>query len=127
MAAHSPVLPRGASAVASPSFRGRRTAVAGAAALCGLLAVPAAVHAQAASQPLKEVVTITGSLEDPQSTTGSAYALPRQELQKFEATNVNAILRTVPGVHVREEDGMGTFPNIGIRAGSSGRSGRIST
>lgn len=127
MVAQMSVLPSCASAAASLRPRSPRTRVAGAAALCCLLAVPAAAQAQSAtSQPLKEVVTITGNLEDPQGTTGSAYALTRLELQKFEATNVNSILRSVPGVYVREEDGMGTFPNIGIRAGSSGRSGRIS-
>lgn len=74
---------------------------------------------------LKEV-TIIANPQDPQSTMGSAYSLSAEELEKFESTNVNDVLRAVPGVYVREEDGLGTFPNIGIRAGSSGRSGRLS-
>lgn len=72
------------------------------------------------------VVTIIANPQDPQSTMGSAYTLTDDELRKFESTNVNEVLRAVPGVYVREEDGLGTFPNIGIRAGSSGRSGRLS-
>ncbi len=39
---------------------------------------------------------------------------------------MHSILRSVPGVYVREEDGQGTFPRVGIRASSSGRSDRIS-
>ncbi|WP_233078100.1 TonB-dependent receptor family protein [Rheinheimera soli] len=72
-----------------------------------------------------EKITIVGHKEDPTKTTGSAYVVSEKELQKFEFTNVHSILRSVPGVYVREEDGQGTFPRIGIRASSSGRSDRI--
>lgn len=110
----------------APPF-GHPSAIATAAALCCALGLNATAQAQPRSNEaqLKEVVII-GNTEDPQGTTGSAYTLSAPELKKFEATNVNDILRRVPGVYVREEDGMGTFPNIGIRAGGSGRSGRIS-
>lgn len=64
--------------------------------------------------------------ENPQGTTGSAYVLSEEELSKFKSTNVNNVLRSVPGVYVREEDGLGLFPRIGVRASSSGRSDRIS-
>lgn len=108
----------------------RRRAIAHAASACCLLALPLAAAAQqtAATTEPKSLgaVTVIAKPQDPQSTMGSAYVLTHQELEKFEATNVNNILRTVPGIYVREEDGMGTFPNIGIRAGSSGRSGRVS-
>lgn len=72
-----------------------------------------------------EKISIVGHKEDPTKTTGSAYVVSEKELQKFEFTNVHSILRSVPGVYVREEDGQGTFPRIGIRASSSGRSDRI--
>lgn len=73
-----------------------------------------------------EKITIVGHKEDPTKATGSAYVVSEKELQKFEFTNVHSILRSVPGVYVREEDGQGTFPRVGIRASSSGRSDRIS-
>lgn len=73
-----------------------------------------------------EKITIVGSNEDPTKATGSAYIVSEKELRKFEFTNVHSILRAVPGVYVREEDGQGTFPRVGIRASSSGRSDRIS-
>ncbi len=72
-----------------------------------------------------DTVMVISNIEDPQSTYGSAYTLTERELQKFESSNVNSILRSVPGVYVREEDGLGTFPRIGIRASSSGRSDRV--
>lgn len=72
-----------------------------------------------------EKISIVGHKEDPTKSTGSAYVVSEKELQKFEFTNVHSILRAVPGVYVREEDGQGTFPRVGIRASSSGRSDRI--
>jgi len=71
-------------------------------------------------------VKVIGNHEDPQGTTGSAYVLTEQELAKFTRTNANDILRTVPGVYVREENATGFFPRIGVRASASGRSNRIS-
>jgi len=71
-------------------------------------------------------VTVIGNHEDPQGTTGSAYVLTGQDLGKFTRSNVHDILRSVPGVYVREENGIGFFPRIGVRASSSGRSNRIS-
>ncbi|MCP5338923.1 MAG: TonB-dependent receptor [Sinobacteraceae bacterium] len=65
-------------------------------------------------------------IASPETTAGSAYVLGAEELDKFKSTNVNDVLRTVPGVYVREENGLGFFPRIGIRASSSGRSDRIS-
>ena len=68
-------------------------------------------------------VVVIGS---PEESLGSAYVLSAEELNKFKSTNVNNVLRSVPGVYVREEDGLGAFPRIGVRASSSGRSDRIS-
>ena len=73
-----------------------------------------------------DAVRVIANPEDPQSTTGSAYYLSERELEKFEYANVNNILRNVPGVYVREEDGLGTYPRIGIRASSAGRSDKVS-
>lgn len=103
----------------------RPSAIALGASLC-CLSTLALAQSPAADVKTLDAVTVIAKPQDPQSTMGSAYVLTKQELEKHEATNVNQIMRHVPGVYVREEDGMGTFPNIGIRAGSSGRSGRVS-
>ncbi len=113
----------------SAPFCSRPTAIACAALVSGLTgAGHATAQAPAQAAPVQQLqpVTVIIKQQDPQNSTGSAYVLGKQELQKFEATNVNSILRSVPGVYLREEDGLGTFPNIGIRAAGSGRSGRIS-
>ncbi len=91
----------------------------------GAAATPVEVAAAPALRAANETITIIGSAEEARRSTGSAHVLTEKELEKFEATNVHSILRAVPGVYVREEDGLGTFPRIGIRASSSGRSDRI--
>jgi len=71
-------------------------------------------------------ITVIGTAEEARLLTGSARVIDAQELKRFQYSNVHSILRTVPGIYLREEDGLGTFPRIGIRASSSGRSDRIS-
>jgi len=46
-------------------------------------------------------------------------------MQQQSVTDINQVLKTVPGVYIREEDGFGLRPNIGIRAASAGRSANI--
>ncbi len=87
----------------------------------------AAVEAEARQRVKNlDTVQVIADPGDPQSSTGSAYVLTAQELDKFKSTNINDVLRSVPGVYVREENGLGIFPRIGVRASSSGRSDRIS-
>jgi len=89
-------------------------------------ALPAA--AQTAAEAVDELSTIRiiADPNDPRSNVGSAYAVTEAELERFHHTNIHSVLNKVPGVYVREEDGGGVFPRIGIRASSSGRSNRIS-
>lgn len=89
-----------------------------------MLAAPAWAQTKAAQE--LPTVTIISDPNDPRSNLGSAYVVTEKELERFEHSNVHSVLNKVPGVYVREEDGMGTFPRIGIRASSSGRSDRIS-
>lgn len=89
-------------------------------------AAPVVSAAEAEDLSTIERITIIGAQQDTTKATGSAYVISEQELQKFEYTNVHSVLRSVPGVYLREEDGNGFYPRIGIRASSSGRSDRIS-
>ncbi|AWX43433.1 hypothetical protein HME9304_00421 [Flagellimonas maritima] len=78
---------------------------------------------------LKEVVlsakVILGSKFEAKNRTGSAYYLSEQEIKKFNYTDVNRTLRSVPGVNVYEEDGFGLRPNISLRGTSPERSSKI--
>ncbi len=53
---------------------------------------------------------------------GSATVIDGRTLEESRVFNVNEALRKVPGVHVREEEGVGLRPNIGIRGMNPTRS-----
>jgi Fe(3+) dicitrate transport protein len=96
------------------------------------LCLPAAALAQPGTAPVdpseagqRDTIVVIGTREDARLSTGSAIVIDAADLEKFEYANIHSVLRSAPGVYVREEDGVGTFPRIGIRASSSGRSDRI--
>ncbi len=69
---------------------------------------------------------IFGSKYEAENRSGSSYYLSPQELEKFGYTDINRVLRTVPGVSIYEEDGFGLRPNISLRGTSPERSAKIS-
>lgn len=98
------------------------------------LALAAAIHpcAQAqtsepttASDRLIEEVYIFGSEDDARSLPGSAALISPEQIQIEFANDINQLLKTVPGAYIREEDGYGLRPNIGIRGATSERSSKI--
>lgn len=60
-------------------------------------------------------VDVIGSTRELSASQGSAAVIDGQTLEQSRVFNVNEALRKVPGVHVREEEGVGLRPNIGIR------------
>ena len=58
-------------------------------------------------------------------TAGSAHVVREEQLQRFEYDDAHAVLKQVPGVYVRQEDGIGLRPNIGIRGANPDRSKKL--
>ncbi|WP_455168855.1 TonB-dependent receptor family protein, partial [Aegicerativicinus sediminis] len=81
-------------------------------------------------QKLDEVIinsnVIFGNKYVAKNRTGSAYYLSPEELKTFNYTDINRVLKTVPGVNLYEEDGFGLRPNISLRGTSPERSAKIS-
>ncbi|MDA7859538.1 TonB-dependent receptor [Akkermansiaceae bacterium] len=70
-------------------------------------------------------VNVIGSSENILGLTGSGAFLEAEDYQKKGLTNIQQILRKVPGVYIREEDGFGNFPNISLRGGDGTRSEKV--
>ena len=68
---------------------------------------------------------ILGSKFRARNRTGSAYFISPDEIKKFNYTDVNRMLKSVPGVNMYEEDGYGLRPNISMRGTKAERSERI--
>lgn len=78
-----------------------------------------------ASRARIEEIRIVGKKSDRARIGGSATVIEEEDLARFEYDDPHAILRMVPGVYLREEDGFGLRPNIGIRGVSAERSAKV--
>lgn len=75
-----------------------------------------------AEAPLPEV-TIVG--RQGFSLPGAGQVINARKLAMLNQPDVNKVLRTVPGVNIRDEEGFGLRPNIGMRGTQVNRSARI--
>jgi Fe(3+) dicitrate transport protein len=69
--------------------------------------------------------TVVGRRRDARRVVGSAHVVDAATLERFEVDDVHRALRAAPGVYVRDEDGSGLRPNIGMRGASSDRSAKV--
>ena len=72
-----------------------------------------------------EIIQIFGSTNALDTATGSGHAISEEQLEDFEFDDIHRVLQSVPGVYIREEDGYGLRPNIGLRGATSERSSKI--
>ncbi len=79
---------------------------------------------------IQEVVVtssqLLGSKFMAKNRAGSAYYVSPKEIFKFGYSDINRMLKSVPGVNMYEEDGFGLRPNISLRGTKAERSERIS-
>lgn len=75
-------------------------------------------------QPLEKLV-ITGEMEDFVVNTSVPHKISKEKLDLYKYTDVNRTLKQSAGVYVREEDGQGLRPNIGLRGTNPDRSKKI--
>src|SRR5688572_22091056 len=68
---------------------------------------------------------IAGSHERLRRLPGSVDIIDRETLEKSGVMTTNEALRKVAGVHVRDEEGFGLRPNIGIRGLNPTRSSKV--
>jgi Fe(3+) dicitrate transport protein len=75
--------------------------------------------------PKFEEILIIGTKEDQAKLAGSGIQIGRELIEKQSYTDLNQVISMAPGVYVREEDGYGLRPNIGIRGATAERSQKI--
>ncbi len=75
--------------------------------------------------PGVEEISILGQDDQAFRAPGSVYQLDSEFLNRAEIDDVHQALANVPGVYVRDEDGFGLRPNIGMRGAWSDRSSKI--
>ena len=90
-----------------------------------LLPILLPLLASADDSPDLEEVVVVGSKNESVVIAGSGIAIGRLELERFDYIDVHQVMSSVPGVYVREEDGFGLRPNIGIRGAAAERSQKI--
>ena len=86
---------------------------------------PSTSTAGAVSATDLDRVVVVGTREQAAAQPGSATVLDARELRSARVTTVNEALRKVPGVNVRDEEGFGLRPNIGIRGLNPTRSTKV--
>lgn len=72
-----------------------------------------------------EEITIIGTRDEARALPGSGSVIGSEQIQIEAASDINQLLKTVPGIYIQEEDGLGLRPNIGIRGATSERSSKI--
>ncbi|MBA2352757.1 MAG: TonB-dependent receptor plug domain-containing protein [Burkholderiales bacterium] len=70
-------------------------------------------------------IDVIGTPENLENIAGSGDIVTGETLEKSRVFTTNEALRKVPGVHVRDEEGFGLRPNIGIRGLNPTRSTKV--
>lgn len=75
-------------------------------------------------EPLRvSELTVVGTRE--RQTPGSAHILRSRDLERQDQDDAHQVLKQIPGVYARGEDGFGLRPNIGLRGVDPDRSKKV--
>jgi Fe(3+) dicitrate transport protein len=83
------------------------------------------ISLEESASDLPGVTIVGGSKSAIRKIPGSVYYLSPKDLERFSYTDINRVLRNVPGVNYREEEGFGLRPNIGMRGSGHERTNTI--
>jgi Fe(3+) dicitrate transport protein len=89
------------------------------------ITIVATVSAEKSDNVEIEELLILGTKAEKQKLAGSGIRIDAEAIEKQAYSDLNQIISMSPGVYVREEDGYGLRPNIGIRGATSERSQKI--
>ncbi|MCF6262666.1 MAG: TonB-dependent receptor [Xanthomonadales bacterium] len=78
----------------------------------------------AQSAVLNKILVVGGSAGILKAT-GSAQYISAEEIRERNYDDINQVMRSVPGVYLRQEDGYGLFANISLRGVDTTRSAKI--
>jgi len=70
-------------------------------------------------------VLVQAQAEEVFHTPGSVHVIDEAQLEQLDYNDPLAVLAQVPGVYVRQEEGFGLRPNIGLRGANAERSRKI--
>ncbi len=70
-------------------------------------------------------IMVIGNPANIDSIPGSAHVVSKQDIREQNYDNIDQVLRKVPGVYVRQEDGFGLFSNISLRGADTTRSAKV--
>ena len=71
------------------------------------------------ADPLIEETVVIGDREAAMKIAGSGTVLNQLKLDLADHTDLHQIVASVPGIYIRQEDGYGLRPNIGIRGATT--------
>ncbi|MCF6224797.1 MAG: TonB-dependent receptor [Xanthomonadales bacterium] len=74
---------------------------------------------------LLDKMLVVGNSAGILKATGSAQYISAEEIRERNYDDINQVMRSVPGVYLRQEDGYGLFANISLRGVDTTRSAKI--
>ena len=90
-----------------------------------LLSIITAANAEKGTVHQLGTVTILGNSDEQERKAGAVKKIDAETLNKWHYNDAHRVLESAPGVYIRQEDGWGLRPNIGMRGSSSDRSRKI--